>query len=286
MEEHMLDLLCKKAVYGLDESEERKLLELEGSTGLDFDAESFELTAAAISTYGLDTDPELPANLRARIAADAERFFDAREASESAAVNGHAVAAEAGVTKGFSLPSWLGWAVAAAACIMLAINLYTTRQANIEQAQNPPQNRHDTDVRKLTPAQLRAQLIETAPDLTRAAVAAGNMKNLQPFGDVVWSDAKQAGFVRLTGLPVNDAGRGTYQLWIMAENQDPKTPVDGGVFNVTSDGEVIVPIDPRVKVSSPKAFAITIEKPGGVVVSKQEKVAALAKSETQNPPSA
>jgi hypothetical protein len=281
MEELMLDLLCKKAVYGLEPGEERQLFELQKTAGPGFDAEPFELAAAAIGTVGLDTAAELPANLRSRIAAKAERFFNERDSAEAAAADGEAVftPAKAGST-GFSLPSWLGWAVAAAACIVLAVNIFTTRSGDDRVAQNaPPPAISPADSEK-SPREMRERLIGSAADLSRASLGAGNVRGLRPSGDIVWSDAKQAGYVRITGLPVNDAGKETYQLWIMAGNQDPKTPVDGGVFNVDSSGEVVIPIDPRVKVSEPKAFAITIEKPGGVVVSKQEKVAALAKVET------
>jgi hypothetical protein len=40
---------------------------------------------------------------------------------------------------------------------------------------------------------------------------------------------------------------------------------------------VIVPITAHLRAKNPKMFAITVEKPGGVVVSKREKVAAIAK---------
>lgn len=277
MEEHMLDLLCEKAVYGLDEREERQLSEIQKTFGPGYEAESFELAVAAISTANLDLKLELPANLRARIAAEAERFFDEKEASEFATET-QAVTEK---SKAFLLPPWLGWTVAAVAVAILAINLYLTRIDTERAGTSSP-----TVTTQLSPEQMRQQLIETAPDLERAGVAAGNVRDLNPSGDVVWSDARQSGYVRLTGLPVNDASRETYQLWIFAENQDPKTPVDGGTFNVSSNGEVIIPIDPRVRVRSPKAFAVTIEKPGGVVVSKQERVAALAKPETRGQPAA
>ena len=39
------------------------------------------------------------------------------------------------------------------------------------------------------------------------------------------------------------------------------------MFDVTKDGEVIIPIDAKLAVASPAAFAITVERPGGVVVS-------------------
>jgi hypothetical protein len=51
---------------------------------------------------------------------------------------------------------------------------------------------------------------------------------------------------------------------------------------VNSNGEVVIPINARLKAKSPHLFAVTIEKPGGVVVSKREKIAAVAKVETQS----
>ncbi len=44
-------------------------------------------------------------------------------------------------------------------------------------------------------------------------------------------------------------------------------PVDGGVFDITGEGEVIVPIDAKLPIGTPAVFAITLEQPGGVVVS-------------------
>ena len=52
--------------------------------------------------------------------------------------------------------------------------------------------------------------------------------------------------------------------------------MDGGVFDVSADGEVIVPIDPKLGVVDPTLFAVTIEKPGGVVVSSRERLPLLA----------
>ena len=54
------------------------------------------------------------------------------------------------------------------------------------------------------------------------------------------------------------------------------TPVDGGVFDVDSSGSVTIPIDAKLKVDSPYLFAITVEKPGGVVVSSRERLALVA----------
>jgi anti-sigma-K factor RskA len=270
MQEVMLDLLCKKATYGLSEQEEKQLSEFQRSEGTGDLSTSFELAAAAIAMSDLDTSEEMPAHLRSRIIADAERYFD-----DNATVSTIVPVSPA---RG-SIFNWLGWAVAAAACIALALNLYYTRsQTNI--AVGPGTTPTPTPEQKLTPSQMRQGLMLSAPDLARASWGPGKMSDIKPSGDVVWSDAKQEGYLRLSGLPKNDPGKETYQLWIVAENQDPKTPVDGGTFNIDSDGEVIIPINAKVKAMNPQAFAITIEKPGGVPVSKQEKVPAVAKRET------
>ncbi len=88
----------------------------------------------------------------------------------------------------------------------------------------------------------------------------------QVRGSVTWSDSLQAGFMRFRNLPVNDPAVAQYQLWIIDPERDAN-PVDGGVFDVGSAGEVVVPIHAKLAVSAPKAFAITLEQPGGVVVS-------------------
>jgi anti-sigma-K factor RskA len=268
MEEVMLDLLCKKAVFGLNEQEEKQLAELQQEAGADATT-SFELTAATLAMADLDTSEEMPSHLRSRIVADAEKYFEDNSTVSTIVP----VRPERG-----SLFNWLGWAVAAAACLALAFNLYYTRpQAPIATVPGTPT---PTPEQKLTPSQMRQGLMLSAPDLARASWGPGKMSDINPSGDVVWSDSKQEGYMRLSGLPKNDPTKETYQLWIVAENQDPKTPVDGGTFNIDSDGEVIIPINAKVKAMNPQAFAITIEKPGGVPVSKQKKVPAVAKRET------
>ena len=73
--------------------------------------------------------------------------------------------------------------------------------------------------------------------------------------------------MRFIGMPVNDPNRQQYQLWIVDPDRDAQ-PVDGGVFDVNEDGEVIVPINAKLPIDDPTTFAITVEKPGGVVVSE------------------
>jgi anti-sigma-K factor RskA len=97
-------------------------------------------------------------------------------------------------------------------------------------------------------------------------------------GDVVWDSESQTGYLRFTGLAPNDPGAFQYQLWIFDANQDERYPVDGGVFNIPAgQTEVVIPIDPKIAVRTPMMFAVTMERPGGVVVSAREHIVALAK---------
>lgn len=85
-------------------------------------------------------------------------------------------------------------------------------------------------------------------------------------------------------LKPNDPSIEQYQLWIFDTDPDQATPTDGGVFDISesdigADGKVIVPIKASVPVDRAVQFAVTVEKPGGVYVSKREKIPVLAKVE-------
>ena len=83
--------------------------------------------------------------------------------------------------------------------------------------------------------------------------------------------------MRFRGLAPNDPSVSQYQLWIFDRDQDERFPVDGGVFDVESgEGDVFVEIDPKLEVREPYLFAVTVEKPGGVVVSSRERIVLAA----------
>ena len=260
------DLLVKKAMYGLSAEEEKQMSDLQRQAGIDDESLSFELAAASVATGSMERTESLPAALRERILADAGTHFvkPSRTPVEETQPR-------------VSIFGWLGWAFAAVALIALALNIFYTRTPREIAGPTTPT---PTPEKTVTPADMRNQLIVSGLPLMQAPLGAGTMKDVQPVGDVVWSDEMQKGYVRVTGLPKNDPQKETYQLWIVAENQNPKTPVDGGTFDVSAEGEVIIPINPKVKALNPQAFAITMEKPGGVPVSPQTKVAAIAKRET------
>ncbi len=78
---------------------------------------------------------------------------------------------------------------------------------------------------------------------------------------VVWDEKKQRGVLKVTQLPRNTSDR-DYQLWLV----DPryKDPIDGGVFHVANDGTMSVPFHPTSPVREAQAFAISLERKGGV----------------------
>lgn len=96
-------------------------------------------------------------------------------------------------------------------------------------------------------------------------------------GDVVWDQERQLGFLRIEGLEPLPEGQ-QYQLWIVDKTREVH-PVDGGVFDLAKKGEQIVPVRPRLPVREPGAFVVTVEPQGGVVVSKQHDVVAIAKAD-------
>jgi hypothetical protein len=100
-------------------------------------------------------------------------------------------------------------------------------------------------------------------------------------GDVVWDSRQQRGFLRLHGFVANDPQRARYQLWVFDAARDDRYPVDGGVFDVPAGRqEFIVPMHLTLPVSRAVAFAITVERPVGAVVSTREKVVAFVQSGT------
>jgi Anti-sigma-K factor rskA len=96
-------------------------------------------------------------------------------------------------------------------------------------------------------------------------------------GDVVWHSQRQRGYLRLRGFVPNDPSRAQYQLWIFDADRIDDRPVTGGVFDVPAGRhDVVVPLHPTLPVSRAVAFAVTVERPGGVAIPNRDKVVAFA----------
>ena len=168
---------------------------------------------------------------------------------------------------GRAVAVWYGW-LAAAALLVWTINSRTSGPVSPIVAIGPSSG-----------AVLRDSLLNADSSLVRLAwTATADSSAFGATGDVVWSARAQRGVMRIAGLQPNDRGRFQYQLWIFDKRRDQRYPVDGGVFDIPAGAhEVFVPIDARVPVGDAVMFAITVEVPGGVVVSKRERIALLAK---------
>ena len=278
--QRLLELLADRAVSGLDENELMEVERLKRQLP-DWDEDvSLELAAAAVGLAHLEIKDDLPAALRTKIFASADDYF--KEFEEPSNVVkftprvGTAAESIRNVVETKTSPwQWLGWAFAAAACVALAVILLT------RPADKPPEivKTPDTLPTSQTPVSIeqeREQFLAAAAD--KVTIPLANPKNEKEIvGEMVWSNAKQKGYARFSKLPVNDAAKETYQVWIVDETRDAKTPLSGGVFNVAKTGETVVAVNAQLEVKKPKMIAVTVEKPGGVVVSKLEKVVALAK---------
>ncbi len=95
-------------------------------------------------------------------------------------------------------------------------------------------------------------------------------------GEAYFDPTTNEGLLVIEGLAPNDPAREQYQLWIFDAERDERYPVDGGVFNVEPGTPTRVPVLAKLPVSSPKLFAVTVENPGGAVVSER-RIALIAK---------
>lgn len=269
----MVDLLVKQVTEGLSPAEQRALDVLDSATADDF-RRDLERAAAAISLAA--PTEALPPALRAKLETLAHAHggsaakvatFPARNAPRQNPRSGN-----------------LGW-FAAAACLLLAVIGWLRPPAEQPVASAPPApppvvvpaapapKAAPTAAQERDAMLAREGAIKINLGATKDPAAAG------VSGDVVWDPAAQRGYLRFVGLAPNDPQVHQYQVWIFDSTRDARYPVDGGVFDVPANAaEVVIPIHAALLVNKPAAFAVTVEKPGGVVVSARDHVVALGKA--------
>jgi len=242
------ELLADQALVGLT-SEERAELDglLAGSPEADESGYERAAAAALLALTGFEDEP-LPPGLRRLVESGAGRALTPPARARTAAPPHR--------RRGLGARESLAWAVAAAA---LAFALL-------------PATPSDPD------AGLRERLAADGGTLTFSWTATEDPSAVGATGQVLWNGALQQGVMTFSGLAANDPSESQYQLWIFDAARSEAQPVDGGVFDIsTSEGEVVVPIRAKLAVETPTLFAITIERPGGVVVSNRERLPLLAK---------
>jgi len=261
--ERMQKLLADQAVQGLSGSEKLELQTMLQSVDVETAnrfAEELELAAATLDRcLCAPADDELPDQLQDKVLAamaDARKLdqLSASQAPADASVHALPVTPLPGAGQGKGSGSELGWYAAAASFALALLFGWQLLQQPVSEQSSPDA----ASQRQALLAQDNTMVIPWQPpdDQRFAGVS----------GDVVWNNATQSGYMRLVNMPVNDPAASQYQLWIVDPERD-EHPVDGGVFNVNASGEVIVPINSKLPIIQPAAFAITEEQPGGVVVS-------------------
>lgn len=212
---------------------------------------SLERTAAlAASAFSRPTAP--PASLSSRLAAEGLRFCAEERSVRRVEAPGFTTPRPR--SSGGAIAFFLG--AAAAGCALWL--------SGFGRAPRAPE-----------PAALRAATLAADAGLRAAWQPGPSELSGDVRGDVVWRQEQQDGWLTFHDLPALPAEK-AYQLWIVDGTRDG-APVDGGVFTITSDSEeTLVAVSPRLPIGQPKAFVVTVEDRGGVVVSKQEHVVAIA----------
>ena len=293
LDEATQDLLIKQVTDALSPAEQRELDVLDDATASEW-LRDFERAAAAVTLAGSTDAQAMPEELAERIGADARRHFaDLRHAAwPTAAAADRKIASLEAERAAASLervppasrgrsPVY-GW-FAAAACLVLAVFGWMRGPMTITlpgaQIPTPPPIAvvpAPKPVVPPTPAEERAALMAKAGSIKITLGGTKDPGSAGMSGDVVWDPATQRGYMHFSGLAANDPAVHQYQIWIFDGSRDKRYPVDGGVFDVPANtNEVVIPIRATLMVRQPAAFAVTVEKPGGTVVSGREHIVAL-----------
>jgi len=249
-----VELLAERAISGISDSEKAELAALLAESGRDDDF-SFDLAAALIETVYLDPAEivQMPPGAAARLNAVGLHWA----AQRSTGSNKPGLLDQPASTE--SLPfvatkrsTFLPWAIAACATIA-AVSLW------MRHGQTPSAG---GDVQSV---------IAAASDATTLIWKDWDNPEIPGVkGSVVWSESKQTGVMKFTGLPKNDPAKSQYQLWII-DSRGMNQRISGAIFNAVSDGSIEIVVRPQIAVKSAAAFAITIEEPGGTWVSEMKR---------------
>lgn len=246
----LLELLADRALTGLSTEGEVELSRL-AAEWPEADLESLERTAAEIdlALAGAAVDVPLSDRLRGDVLRQADEHFRAARRLRDPSAVGEGIGR-----------SWAGWVLAFAAGLLAVLGWWPRLGTT-----------------SLDPGTSGWRDVAVLPDAVRVPWGpGGDPTGADVKGEVVWSTDRQRGFMVISGLAPNDPTEAQYQLWIFDRNQDEATPIDGGVFDVSTSGETVVSIDAKLEVAAPYLFAVTVEKPGGVVVSDRSRLAAAA----------
>jgi anti-sigma-K factor RskA len=136
---------------------------------------------------------------------------------------------------------WIPWAIAAGLAVFCG--LLALDRVRLE--------RQLADMRAVDPL-MQTTFFTLAPSAPAPADARAT---------VAWQPGHQSGVIRISNLPAPQPGR-DYQLW--AVDAEHKDPISAGIVRVDKNGVAQVRFKPVEKAEHVKAFAISLEREGGV----------------------
>lgn len=187
------------------------------------------------------------------------------------------------VKPAFPATRWVPWALAASLAVTTGL-LFVTR-AKLEQRIADLQSERDAAARqvailekreadstariagferereKMTAEIARLEQRDTLSQMQIATLSSKVEEAPKATAFVIWDAKNQRGVLTAVDVPPNAADH-DYQLWVV----DPKyqVPVDAGVFSVKNGETTKVLFKPKSPVTSADAFAVSLERKGGV----------------------
>lgn len=254
----VLERACDAALFGDAPSVDEVLDARARGFDLADETEAFELVAAQLEAEHYRANraaaQAVPATLRARL----RKMADTLDAPKSIPISRG--------TKAAARPraATRDWFVAAACIAFGAVSTFVLVRAGSQPVKELP-----TDP---------TRFVSMYPTAVRWPWQPTNDSHVvsEVRGEAIFDPRTSKGLLLIQGLAPNDPAVEQYQLWIFDATRDERYPVDGGVFDVPACGQASVPIEAKLRVDKPVLFAVTVEKPGGVVVSDR-RIALVAK---------
>ncbi|MFN5958369.1 MAG: hypothetical protein ACK462_10600, partial [Planctomyces sp.] len=269
--ERFEELLLDRAVEGLSPEQERELLALSRSLGLEIH-DGYDQAAAAVDLAltvpgRFSALPELPADLAQRVLEQGVSFVRSQTGTERAEPKvvpplrisrsltdgdraGTPTTTDQPRGSAWTLVRGYGGWVAAAACLALLISQRDggnsgrispvagagsgIRTGSTNNAQLPLEGIGKAVIGQVN--ELVSSIFNERPEDMPVVTLYAPDDDLQSkaIGSVIWSPERQMGVLLAHGIAPIDKPGDTYQLWIVDTLRDQRFPVDGGIFSIDS----------------------------------------------------
>lgn len=174
--------------------------------------------------------------------------------------------------------AFAGWGIAAALAVVASVlfNQIGDRSSEVDRLRTEIANEREAlqrvgaelasvvDERELLVARVAKLDSRRALDQMKIATLSSQLADAS-YGFAVFDTQEGEGVIEVVNLPEIKSTQ-DYQLWVV----DPQypNPVDGGIVQVGSDGRARVRFQAKQQVDDVAAFAISLEKKGGVPVAE------------------